>query len=172
MRACSSPDLHGSNYHRNTRRKVPEDHLDHWHPPAEPRSSHQCLWTEFQVMRSCISEGECSCVDGEGVSAQQWTKCRSQCRFITLKRYAALKKANITHVLSVLAGPVNPELLEPYTHLAIEVNDTEDENLLEHFPVSNAFIQEGLDGGGGVLVHWYVKLNILPFQSSRLVFYV
>ena len=33
----------------------------------------------------------------------------------------------------------------------------EDENIIEHFAGSNAFIQEGLDGGGGVLVHWWVR---------------
>lgn len=42
--------------------------------------------------------------------------------------------------------------------MVVEVDDVEDENLLEHFPATNQFIQEGLDGGGGVLVHWYVIL--------------
>jgi dual specificity phosphatase 12 len=30
----------------------------------------------------------------------------------------------------------------------------DDENLLEHFPTCNRFIQDGLDAGGGVLIHW------------------
>jgi len=37
--------------------------------------------------------------------------------------------------------------------MLVEVDDVEDENLLEHLPATNRFIQQGLDGGGGVLVH-------------------
>jgi dual specificity phosphatase 12 len=54
----------------------------------------------------------------------------------------------------VLQSPLRTDLLEGYKHLLVDVNDTEDENLLEHFPKTNAFIAEGLRGGGGVLVHW------------------
>ena len=72
----------------------------------------------------------------------------------SMRRYAALKKANITHVLSALRLPLDPELFTSYKHLVIELDDVEDENILEHFTASNAFIQEGVDGGGGVLVHW------------------
>ncbi|KAI4242250.1 MAG: hypothetical protein L6R40_004121 [Gallowayella cf. fulva] len=71
----------------------------------------------------------------------------------TLKRKEALKEANITHVLSVLTLPLDPALFEGYKHLAIDVDDDEDADLIQHFPASNAFIQEGLDGGGGVLIH-------------------
>jgi dual specificity phosphatase 12 len=45
-------------------------------------------------------------------------------------------------------------LFEPYRHLVVELDDVEDEDILQHFATSNAFIQEGLDAGGGVLVHW------------------
>lgn len=76
----------------------------------------------------------------------------------TLRRRDALQQANITHVLSVLRMPLNQELFSPFKHMVVEVDDVEDENLLEHFPATNQFIQEGLDGGGGVLVHWYVIL--------------
>jgi len=41
-------------------------------------------------------------------------------------------------------------------HLLVEIDDVEDENLLQYFVTTNGFIQEGLDGGGGVLVHWLV----------------
>ena len=75
-------------------------------------------------------------------------------RLFSMRRYAALKKANITHVVSALRPPLDPELFVAYKHLVVELDDVEDENILEHFPTSNAFIQEGLDGGGGVLVHW------------------
>ncbi|KAI9874157.1 MAG: tyrosine protein phosphatase yvh1 [Pleopsidium flavum] len=72
----------------------------------------------------------------------------------SLRRKEALKGGNITHVLSVLRLPLDEELFAPYKHFAIEVDDVDDENLLEHFAATNAFIQDGLDGGGGVLVHW------------------
>jgi dual specificity phosphatase 12 len=50
------------------------------------------------------------------------------------------------------------ELFAPSKHLMIDVDDVDEENLLQHFVTTNAFIQSGLDGGGGVLVHWLVVL--------------
>lgn len=70
----------------------------------------------------------------------------------TLRRREALQQAKITHVLSVLRTPLDQGLFSPFKHHVVEVDDVEDENLLEHFPATNRFIQEGLDGGGGVLV--------------------
>lgn len=70
----------------------------------------------------------------------------------TLRRREALQQANITHVLSVLRTPLDQDLFAPFKHHVVEVDDVDDENLLEHFPATNHFIQEGLDGGGGVLV--------------------
>lgn len=57
-------------------------------------------------------------------------------------------------MLSVLRLGLDPELVKPFRHMCVEVDDVEDENLLEHFAATNAFIQEGLDAGGGVYVHW------------------
>ncbi|ORX98531.1 protein-tyrosine phosphatase-like protein [Clohesyomyces aquaticus] len=71
----------------------------------------------------------------------------------TLRRREALQQANITHVLSVLRIPLDQNLFSPFKHMVVEVDDVEDENLLEHFPATNKFIQDGLNGGGGVLVH-------------------
>lgn len=71
-----------------------------------------------------------------------------------MRRKEALKAANITHVLSVLRLDLDEDLFGPYHHKTIQVDDVDDENLLEHFPATNKFIQDGLDSGGGVLVHW------------------
>ncbi|KAL8770342.1 MAG: hypothetical protein Q9209_003978 [Squamulea sp. 1 TL-2023] len=71
----------------------------------------------------------------------------------TLKRKEALKEANITHVLSVLTLPLDTALFEGYKHLSIDIDDDEHADIIQHFPAINAFVQEGLDGGGGVLVH-------------------
>ena len=71
-----------------------------------------------------------------------------------MRRKALLKEANVTHVLSVLTLPLDKNLFQDYQHMVVEVDDVDDENLLEHFPKTNQFIQDGLDNGGGVLVHW------------------
>jgi len=73
----------------------------------------------------------------------------------TLTRRAALKAANITHIVSVLnlqpaatAGAVSE-----YTRLRIDIDDVEDENILQYFKQTNDFIAQGLASAGGVLVH-------------------
>lgn len=70
-----------------------------------------------------------------------------------LKNKAALARANITHILSVLRLQPNEETFASYQHHRIDVDDVDDENLLEHFPSAVQFIQSGLDAGGSVLVH-------------------
>lgn len=101
------------------------------------------------MRHSCTSEGKGKCADTvAGVVANR------KARLFSLRRKEALKKAKITHVVSALSLPIDRDLFEGYEHLVVEVNDVEDENILQHFPTSNAFIQAGLDGGGGVLVHW------------------
>lgn len=75
-------------------------------------------------------------------------------RLFTLQRVEQMRKANITHVLSVLRYNRESPLFQPYKHFLVDVDDVEDEDLLQHFAATNAFIQEGLDGGGGVFVHW------------------
>jgi hypothetical protein len=78
-----------------------------------------------------------------------------RCSMFTLRRREALEQADITHVVSVLRLPLDQNLFSPFKkHMVVEVDDVEDENLLEHFPATNQFIKEGLEGGGGVLVHW------------------
>ena len=57
-------------------------------------------------------------------------------------------------MLTVLKLPVEQGLFDGFKHMAVEVDDVEDENLLEHFPETNRFIQSAFDAGGSVLVHW------------------
>jgi len=80
--------------------------------------------------------------------------CSPCLSLFTVRRKESLKNANITHILSVLRMPLDEQLFSPYKHMVVEVDDVDDENLLEHFPATNRFIQNGLDSGGGVLVHW------------------
>ncbi|OJD13385.1 hypothetical protein AJ78_06156 [Emergomyces pasteurianus Ep9510] len=72
---------------------------------------------------------------------------------MALSNKSALKKANISHIVSVLRLNADEERFESFEHLQIPVDDVSDEDLLEHFPTTNAFIKSGLEGNGGVLVH-------------------
>lgn len=56
-------------------------------------------------------------------------------------------------VLRLNAAEVN-DTFSSFQHFAIDADDTDDENLLQHFPAAIQFIQSGLDAGGNVLVHW------------------
>jgi dual specificity phosphatase 12 len=76
------------------------------------------------------------------------------CSIFSLKNKAALERANITHVLSVLRLQPQEETFASFQHHSIDVDDVDDENLLEHFPPAIKFIKSGLDAGGSVLVHW------------------
>jgi hypothetical protein len=55
-----------------------------------------------------------------------------------------------------------------FQHLAINVDDVADENLLEHFATANAFIQSGIDSGGSVLVHWSVHPHTSFSQPAQI----
>ncbi|KAL8711633.1 MAG: hypothetical protein Q9220_004043 [cf. Caloplaca sp. 1 TL-2023] len=87
----------------------------------------------------------------------------------TLKRKEALKQANITHVLSVLTLPLDDTLFDGYKHLAIDIDDDDDKDIIQHFPASNAFIQEGLDRGGGFMeqLNLYHRMRCPPDVASH-----
>ncbi|EPS41497.1 hypothetical protein H072_4648 [Dactylellina haptotyla CBS 200.50] len=74
-----------------------------------------------------------------------------------MRRTDELQAKNITHVVSVLRGRLDPKLFEAYSstgrHLHIQVDDDDDENLIEHFKTSNEFISRAVQQGGNVLVH-------------------
>lgn len=94
---------------------------------------------------------------------------------LSLKNKAALSKANITHIVTVLrmSPPVvKDEYLESLQRLYIDVDDVDDENLLQHFPTATKFIQSGLDDGGSILIHWLVcsffaVIHVVTIQSFR-----
>jgi len=71
-----------------------------------------------------------------------------------LRRHELIKTANITHVISVLRLPLDKALFVNFKHLVIEVDDVDDENLIESFATSNKFIDDALESGGNVLIHW------------------
>lgn len=71
-----------------------------------------------------------------------------------------VKAAGVTHVLSVIDFDFY-ELKESsdylksqnYIHLVIPLEDDPNEDLLQHFEQTCAFVDEALQGGGGVFVH-------------------
>lgn len=72
----------------------------------------------------------------------------------SLHQKSFLEKSNITHVLSVLRIE-KKSLFDGFHHYVVPVDDKDDEDLLQYFPSTNAFISEALRLGGVVFVHWY-----------------
>lgn len=72
---------------------------------------------------------------------------------------AGMRSAGITHVVSVLRASLDDSLFKDYTHHVVPVDDSEHENLFEHFGSANTFIARALTGGGVVLVHWCVPVT-------------
>ena len=100
----------------------------------EPRTPQKALTAEFSLSAD--------------------TKSHGNHRLFTLRRHDALKKANITHVVSALRMPLDRDLFKKFKHYVVDIDDVEDENIIQYFAASNEFITEGLKEGGGVLVHW------------------
>lgn len=74
---------------------------------------------------------------------------------MSLSNTLALRDANITHVVTVMRGGIDNDRFKAFKkHLHIAVDDVSDEDLLQHFPSTNAFVRSGLEEGGGVLIHW------------------
>ncbi len=64
------------------------------------------------------------------------------------------EKAGITHIVSVLDFDIyEAQAFKQYEHLHLRLDDDPNENLLQHFPESNKFIDDALSGGGAVFVH-------------------
>ncbi|RVD86426.1 uncharacterized protein DFL_004702 [Arthrobotrys flagrans] len=92
-----------------------------------------------------------------------------------LRRTDLLEAANITHIVSVLRGRLDKTLVEQYAttgkHLHIEVDDDDDENLIEYFQTSNAFIDKAIQEGGSVLVHCAMGISRSATICSAYLIY-
>lgn len=66
--------------------------------------------------------------------------------------YETLKKLNITHVVSVIAG-YEPPFPNDFKYLVINALDDENTSLYNTFDSANKFIEDSYDNGGNVLIH-------------------
>lgn len=64
-----------------------------------------------------------------------------------------MRAAGITHVVSLLRGPVTDMTAHGFRHLHIEIDDDDEEDLARFFAQTNAFIGAARAAGGAVLVH-------------------
>lgn len=58
-------------------------------------------------------------------------------------------------------------LLQDFSYLHIEIDDTANEPISTYFPRSNQFISEAIQKGGKVLVHWYVLRGLYSVLTPR-----
>ncbi|EME47846.1 hypothetical protein DOTSEDRAFT_123251 [Dothistroma septosporum NZE10] len=64
------------------------------------------------------------------------------------------RKANITHILSVLDYDIyETGHFADYTTMQVRLDDDPNENILAHFTDTNNFIEAAIKGGGRVFVH-------------------
>ena len=77
-------------------------------------------------------------------------------RLHVLNQVDTLNDIGVTHILSALKISTAESKLDwkKYKHLVVEVDDVEDENLLEKFEETSAWIEKALSDGGVVYVHW------------------
>jgi len=77
-----------------------------------------------------------------------------------------LKSLGITHILCIRdvkeAFSVKPRFPTEFTYLVLDVEDTEDQNLIRIYPQAKAFIDGALQGGGHVLVHCNGGISLGP----------
>lgn len=93
-----------------------------------------------------------------------------------------LKKNNIRSILSAVRGKlavqavrVSPQRstdsksLSPqqaFTHKQIEIDDTDEEDILNHLTASISFIEAELEKGHGILVHCQAGMSAATFTSD------
>lgn len=73
--------------------------------------------------------------------------------YYALSAQKTLKSYNVSHILSLVQVKVNPEFVENFKHMQINIDDVEDENIIRHFPAIIEFMDEAIQSGTSVLVH-------------------
>lgn len=84
-------------------------------------------------------------------------------------KLASLLERGITHIVCVRqdieAHFIRPNFPDRFQYLVLDIADTATENIIQHFQRVKAFIDEGLNSGGQVLVHGNAGIS----RSAALV---
>jgi len=86
--------------------------------------------------------------------------------FIVSKSMEMLKELQITHILCIRdakeAFSVKPRFPEHFNYMVLDVEDTEEQNLIRLFPGAKNFIEVAIQSGGRVLVHCNGGISLSP----------
>ncbi|EIN12688.1 phosphotyrosine protein [Punctularia strigosozonata HHB-11173 SS5] len=86
--------------------------------------------------------------------------------FLISKSLETLQSLGITHVLCIRdakeAFSVKPRFPEHFIYMTLDVQDTEDQNLIRLFPGAKKFIDDAIARGGRVLVHCNGGISLSP----------
>ncbi|KAI0667591.1 phosphatases II [Trametes maxima] len=120
----------------------------------------------------------------QGPSDVEWTyEMRRQCQEIldglflgplqASKSLDTLQSLNITHIVCIRdakeAFSVRPRFPDQFQYMVLDVQDSEEQNLITLFPQAKQFIDNAIAGGGRVLVHCNGGISLSP---SFVVMYV
>ncbi|GJE97202.1 phosphatases II [Phanerochaete sordida] len=115
---------------------------------------------------------------------EEWTyEMRRQCQEIlpglllgplqASKDLNTLQSLGVTHIVCIRdakeAFSVRPRFPEQFKYLVLDVQDSEEQNLIRLFPEANQFIEQAILQGGRVLVHCNGGISLSP---SFVVMYV
>ncbi|TFK91956.1 phosphatases II [Polyporus arcularius HHB13444] len=113
----------------------------------------------------------------QGPSDVEWTyEMRRQCQEIlprlflgplqASKSLEALQSLGITHVVCIRdakeAFSVRPRFPEHFHYMVLDVQDSEEQNLIRLFPQAKQFIDDAIAKGGCVLVHCNGGISLSP----------
>jgi len=86
--------------------------------------------------------------------------------FQVSKNLASLKELGISHIVCIRdvkeAFSVRPRFPESFKYLVLDVQDSEEQNLIRLFPTAQQFINAALSQSGRVLVHCNGGISLSP----------
>ncbi|ETW82345.1 hypothetical protein HETIRDRAFT_417903 [Heterobasidion irregulare TC 32-1] len=86
--------------------------------------------------------------------------------FVVSKSLESLRNLRITHIVCIRdakeAFSVRPRFPEAFSYLVLDVQDSEEQNLIRLFPKAREFINAALAQGGRVLVHCNGGISLSP----------
>ncbi|KAJ7601100.1 protein-tyrosine phosphatase-like protein [Mycena floridula] len=86
--------------------------------------------------------------------------------FIVSKSKEMLMDLEITHILCIRdakeAFSVKPRFPQDFQYMVLDVQDTEEQNLIRLFPGAKSFIEHAIASGGKVLVHCNGGISLSP----------